>query len=211
MSPSPPASFSSTSSNLSSPRNSGSNFSYNHFSTSPQYPQNFQHTTSHPSQPPPTQHQLFNATSTTQSLPSPTISQTTNRTRALLPSPAPSYRTQASHTPYSMSRGSSYSIELDSERSGPFQFSGSSNEGSTASPNLALEQAQTRAEYFRAVQDEAPRDRKDDCVELMSNNVYVNGLEINATDDDLLEIGSRFGEVLSHKAIICEHTGECKG
>ncbi|KAK0567424.1 hypothetical protein OC861_002746 [Tilletia horrida] len=42
-------------------------------------------------------------------------------------------------------------------------------------------------------------------------NVYVNALPLTTTDDDLWRIGSAFGTVLSHKAIIAAETGLCKG
>ncbi|KAK0560203.1 hypothetical protein OC844_003903, partial [Tilletia horrida] len=42
-------------------------------------------------------------------------------------------------------------------------------------------------------------------------NVYVNALPLTTTDDDLYRIGSAFGNVLSHKAIIAAETGLCKG
>jgi len=42
-------------------------------------------------------------------------------------------------------------------------------------------------------------------------NVYVNALPLTTTDDDLYRIGSSFGFVLSHKAIIAAETGLCKG
>ncbi|KAE8269708.1 hypothetical protein A4X09_0g2632 [Tilletia walkeri] len=42
-------------------------------------------------------------------------------------------------------------------------------------------------------------------------NVYVNALPLTTTDDDLYRIGSAFGTILSHKAIIAAETGLCKG
>ncbi|PWN23103.1 hypothetical protein BCV69DRAFT_108025 [Microstroma glucosiphilum] len=44
-----------------------------------------------------------------------------------------------------------------------------------------------------------------------NTNLYLNGLGDYVTDDELLRIGSQFGEVISHKAIINSETGLCKG
>ena len=44
-----------------------------------------------------------------------------------------------------------------------------------------------------------------------TTNVYVNNLPLHTTDDDLLRLGSCFGRVKSHKAIINQETGLCKG
>ncbi|KAK0520362.1 hypothetical protein OC834_007064, partial [Tilletia horrida] len=41
--------------------------------------------------------------------------------------------------------------------------------------------------------------------------VSVSALPLTTTDDDLYRIGSAFGNVLSHKAIIAAETGLCKG
>lgn len=44
-----------------------------------------------------------------------------------------------------------------------------------------------------------------------NTNLYLNGLGDYITDDELLRIGSVYGEVISHKAIINSETGLCKG
>ncbi|MCO5565493.1 hypothetical protein L7F22_019166 [Adiantum nelumboides] len=44
-----------------------------------------------------------------------------------------------------------------------------------------------------------------------TTNVYVNNLPPHTSDDDLLRLGSCFGRVKSHKAIINQENGLCKG
>lgn len=44
-----------------------------------------------------------------------------------------------------------------------------------------------------------------------TTNIYVNNLPAHTTDDDLLRLGTCFGPVKSHKAIINQETGLCKG
>ncbi|UZJ52920.1 hypothetical protein CBS101457_002240 [Exobasidium rhododendri] len=44
-----------------------------------------------------------------------------------------------------------------------------------------------------------------------TTNIYVNNLPSHTTDDDLHRLGSCFGPVKSHKAIINQETGLCKG
>lgn len=44
-----------------------------------------------------------------------------------------------------------------------------------------------------------------------TTNVYVNNLPPHTSDEDLLRLGSCFGRVKSHKAIINQETGLCKG
>ncbi|CAO1612804.1 unnamed protein product [Parajaminaea phylloscopi] len=57
-----------------------------------------------------------------------------------------------------------------------------------------------------------PADALPSEIQLEQNtNLYLNGLGEHVTDDELLRIGSEYGEIISHKAIINSETGLCKG
>jgi RNA recognition motif-containing protein len=44
-----------------------------------------------------------------------------------------------------------------------------------------------------------------------TTNVYIRGLPPDTDDDKLYEMTSRFGKVISHKAIMDTEHGTCKG
>ncbi|KAJ1920750.1 hypothetical protein H4219_001149 [Mycoemilia scoparia] len=54
-----------------------------------------------------------------------------------------------------------------------------------------------------------PGDAKDSFAH--TNNVYIRGLPSDFTDDLLREMASRYGKIVSSKAIIDESSGKCKG